>query len=100
MIKLIRVIDLPLWKINHLGPQGYIDALEHDFDFVDQPSSEPSSTSGGGGGRDEDSGGRETRRGVREDSGNDSGHNSMMTSKTANKRAQTNVSILARKTIY
>ena len=82
MIKQIRVIDLPAWKIIQLGPKGYMDVLEHDFDFLDQPSSEPS---GGGGGRDEDSGGRETRRGVREDSGNDSGHNSMMTSKTANK---------------
>ena len=81
MIKQIRLIDLPAWKINQLGPKGYMNVL----DFLDQPSSEPSSASGGGGGRDEDSGGRETRRGVREDSGNDSGHNSMMTSKTANK---------------
>ena len=79
------MIDLSAWKIIQLGPKDYVKVLEHDFDFLDQPSSEPSSTSGGGGGRDEDSGGRETRRGVREDSGNDSGHNSMMTSKTANK---------------
>ena len=92
-----KIDDLPHRKINQLGSKGYIDVLEHDFDFLDQPSSEPSSTSGGGGGRDEDSGGRETRRGVREDSGNDSGHNSMMTSKTANKRAQINVSILTPK---
>ena len=34
MIKQIRVIDLPAWKIIQLGPKGYMDVLEHAGGFL------------------------------------------------------------------